>query len=378
MGLASFFGLGSERKIRYAIVALGDIVQEAMLPGIAHTGNSTVTAFVSGDPSKAKKVAERYGVEHTYSYDQFEEMLNANVADAIYLATPNFRHAEFAIPALRKGVHVLLEKPMEVSVEKCLEIQEAQLESGAKLMIAYRLHFEPATLDAIQTIRDGDLGDVRLFTSTFSQMVDPKNHRAQNGVEAGPLFDMGPYPINAARYIFGCEPTEVVYAVATRTPNTDLGDIDDTVAATLRFPGDRLAQFVVSYASSAIDTFTVVGTQGSLIMNPAFTYGKGLEQDVEIDGKKVHRKFKSVDQFGGEMKYFSDCILNDVDPEPDGEEGYADLRVIEGIQKAIETGRPQILESFERSQKIDTKTQLQKLSPRTPPSPIGASSPSRQ
>jgi predicted dehydrogenase len=374
MGL---FDHAPEKKIRYAIVGLGDIAQEAMLPGVGHTGNSEVTAFVTGDAVKARELRDRYNVEHAFRYDQFDELLDADLVDAIYLATPNWRHAEFAVPALKKGIHVLLEKPMEVSTAKCQEILDAQKETGAKLMIAYRLHFEPATLSTIDLIRKGELGDLRIFNATFAQMVDPANHRANNGVEGGPLFDMGTYPINAARYVFGEEPTEVVAAATSRNPDAGLGDLDDTVSATLRFSGGRLAHFVVSYAASAIDAFTVVGTKGSLEMNPAFGFGKSLEQFVRIDEKDTHYVHKSTDQFGGEMRYFSDCILKNENPEPDGEEGYADVRVIEAILRTLETGRAQKLEPFVRARRIDPDKQEQRMNPKSAPKPVHAASPTR-
>lgn len=370
-------GLGG-KKVRYGIVALGDIAQEAMLPGVAHTGNSEVTALVTGDPVKAREVGRQYGVEHTYDYGQFDEMLRSGHVDAIYLATPNWQHAEFIIPALRAGIHVLAEKPLEVSTAKCREILDAARGSKAKLMVAYRLHFEPATLATIDLVRSGKLGDVHLFTSSFAQMVDPQNHRAKNGDLAGPVLDMGPYPINAARYIFGAEPEEVVSAVGTRHPEAGLGDFDDTVAVTLRFPGGRLAQFVLSYFANAIDSYVVVGTKGSVQVNPGFTYGKPLEQQVTIGKSKGSESFKATDQFGGELKYFSDCILGDRDPEPDGEEGYADVRVLEGVLRALDTGKPQVLEPFTRTKRIDTSAQKETLRPQNPPELVNTKSPSKE
>ena len=375
MSIASALGLS--KKIRYAVVALGDIAQEAMLPGVDHTGNSKVTALVTGDPVKAREVGERYDIEHTCGYDGFGALLKSGTVDAIYLATPNWRHAEFVVPALEAGIHVLCEKPLEISYDKALPILDAQRRSAARLMVAYRLHFEPATLDAIARIRDGEIGDPVLFTACFAQRVDPANHRAHNGELAGPLLDMAPYPINAMRYLFGDEPTEVVGAAATRHADSGFDDMDDTVAATLRFPGGRLAQFVVSYYANSIGTATVVGTKGSIELDPAFTFGESLEQYRTIGEKKSHESFKATDQFGGEMRYFSDCILNDRDPEPDAEEGLADLRVIDGIQKAIETGQPQKLMPFTRTRRIDPSDQEQTLSTISPPKPVNAASPAR-
>ncbi|WP_314374100.1 Gfo/Idh/MocA family oxidoreductase [Sphingomonas paucimobilis] len=374
MSLASAFGFGT-KKVRYAVVGAGDITQSAMLPGIKHTGNSELTAIVTGDAEKGRALAEKYGVEHVYSYHEFDKLLTAGVCDAIYLGTPNWRHAEFAIPALEAGIHVLCEKPLEISVEKARAIQAAEKRSSAKLMTAYRLHFEPGTLAAIEKIRNGELGELVAFTSCFGQKLDPDNHRAKHGLEAGPLFDMAPYPINAIRYLFGAEPVAVESAVATRQPSAGLGDLDDTFAVVLRMPGDRLASFTVSYAMNNVDSLIIAGMKGSIHMSPAYGFQSGIEHEVTIGDKESHETFKHTDQFGGEMRYFSDCILNDRDPEPDAEEGLSDLRVIEGIVKAMETKSRVELPPFTRTRRIDPASQRQTLSAVSAPEPVKAKSP---
>jgi predicted dehydrogenase len=338
---------------------------------------------VTSDELKAKEVGSKYGVKATYSYEQFETALSSGLFDAIYLATPNWRHAEFIIPALRAGLHVLTEKPLEVSTEKCREILKAEDESEAKLMVGYRLHFEPGTLDTIDKIRSGVLGDVHLFASTFTQLVDPANHRAHNGELAGPVMDMGPYPVNAARYVFEDEPEEVVSAVGAKHPESGFEqNFFDTVFVTLRFPRNRLAQFNLSYFGNPTNSFIAVGAKGSILLNPAFTFGSPLKQTVTIGEEKKEESFKNADQFGGEMKYFSDCILNHQDPEPNGEEGFADVRVLEGILKALESGKPTalepvILETFRRERRIDTETQRMSLSVVSTPELVHASNPGR-
>ncbi|MBY9063302.1 Gfo/Idh/MocA family oxidoreductase [Sphingomonas yunnanensis] len=376
MSIASALGLGG-RKVRYAIVGLGDIAQEALMPGVKHTGNSEITALVSGDPVKLSKLGKKYGVKHLLGYEGFAGLLKTGEIDAIYLATPNWRHAEFAVPALEAGIHVLCEKPLEVSSEQAQLIADAAKRGKAKLMTAYRLHFEPATLDAIRRIRAGELGELIAFTSLFSQPLDPANHRAHHGIEAGPLFDMGPYPINAIRYLFGAEPVEVVSAVGVRHAAAGLGDLDDTVAATLRLPGGKLAQFTVSYAADAVDSLIVVGTEGSIEMNPAYGFGQGLEHFRSIGGKDSHETFAATDQFGGELRYFSDCILEDRDPEPDAEEGLADLAVIEAVVAAMRSGKAEPVKVKQRTRRIDPETQLQSLRAVSTPEPVNASSPTR-
>jgi predicted dehydrogenase len=325
----------SARKVRYAVVGLGDIAQRSMLPAVAHTRNSQVTALVTGNREKALRLGRAYHVVATYDYEHFDDLLRSGDIDAVYLATPNWRHAEFAIPALRAGIHVLVEKPLEVTSSRGQRILDAQRRSAAKLMVAYRLHFEPATLALIKAVHAGQLGHVHLFSSTFAQMIDPDNHRASSGEAAGPLFDMGPYPVNAARSVFRAEPVRVVCARATRHPQSGVRDAADTVAATLEFPDGRLAQMIVSYYGNGADSLQVVGTRGSILLRPAYTYGAPLEQWLTRGHTTQQRSFPATDQFGGEMKYFSDCILQQRDPEPDAREGLADLLVLEAIQQAL-------------------------------------------
>lgn len=375
MYIREALGLSPKKKIRYGFVALGDIAQEAMLPGVDHTGNSTIAALVTGDPVKAGRLAERYGVDHTYSYEQFPALLSSGNVDAVYIATPNWRHAEFVLPALAAGVHVLVEKPLEIDTPRCQQILDAQRGSKAKLMVAYRLHFEPGSVAALERVRSGELGNIHIFASSFAQMVDPANHRAKNA-EAGPILDMGPYPVNAARNLFAAEPIEVS-AFGSRHPESGLGDFDDTVTAVLRFPDGKLAQFTVSYYGSAIDTYTVVGTKGTLQVEPGYTYGKPMEHLLKLNGKENRTSYKSTDQFGGEMKYFSQCILHDLDPEPDAEEGLADVRVLEAIGRAVKTGEVQKLPPFVRSKRIDPD-QVIKLGVVKPPEPVHAGGPEKE
>ena len=378
MGFKESLGLGADKKVRYAIVGLGDIAQEDLMPGVQHTGNSEITALITSDPEKARKLTEKYKVKATYSYEQFSEAITSGNFDAMYLATPNWRHAEFIIPALKAGIHVLTEKPLEVSTAKCKEIIEATKDSSAKLMVAYRLHFEPATLSTIDVVRSGKLGEVHTFASSFGQVLDPNNHRAHNGELAGPVLDMGPYPVNAARYIFGDEPTEVVAAFGSKHPDSGFEqDFFDTVSVILSFPRNRIAQFNVSYFGGPVNNFVAIGSKGTVSLDPAYMFGKPLEQTIAIKSDISKETFKNTDHFGGELKYFSDCILENKDVEPDAEEGFADVRVLEGILEALRTGGSVKLPEFSRTKRIDTKAQKELLAAVSTPELVNVKNPGK-
>ena len=363
-----------ESPVRYAVVGAGWISQAAFLPGVAQSGNSVVTALVTGDEAKSTALADRYGIEHVHGYADYDQLLNSGDIDAIYLALPNDMHRQYALPALQRGIHVLLEKPMATSEADCEAMIEAARNGNAKLMIAYRLHFEPATLAAIELVRAGKLGRIRAFSAMFSQSVAPSNHRANHGYWAGPVSDMGVYPINAVRNLFGEEPVEVS-ACGVRDPDLPF-NFDDTVSVTLRFADHRVAQFVVCYSGASIDQYRILGTKGDLEVSPGFMFGVGLKYQLTLDGKTQEQAFDATDQFGGELQYFSDCILHNREPEPNGEEGLADVRVLAAIERALESGQPQNLGPFQRQGRMET-AQVRKLPPVPSPELVDAAEPSQ-
>jgi predicted dehydrogenase len=244
-------------------------------------------------------------------------------------------HVDMAVKTLNAGIHLLLEKPMAVSVAECERINAAAEAGKAKLMVAYRLHFEPSTLDVLERVRAGEIGEARMFTSTFVQHVSAGNHRAKMGFWAGPVADMGPYPINMVRNVFNAEPIEV-YATGTRAET--MFNFHDSVAVTLKFEDGRIAQFTVSYAGEPVGEYIIAGTKGWIAANPAYTFHGAVETKLSVDGKKADGKDKETDQFGGETQYFSECILDGRMPEPNGVEGLRDVRVIAAVEESLRTG----------------------------------------
>ncbi|SEM79754.1 Predicted dehydrogenase [Stigmatella aurantiaca] len=361
-------------KVRYGVVGGGSISQMAFMPGVGQTRNSQMTALVTGDPVKADKLAKLYGLK-SYHYDDYARLLSSGEVDAVYVATPNFNHTPYVVSALKAGIHVLLEKPMAASEQDCWAMRSAAKESGAKLMIAYRLHFEPGTVELIERVRAGHFGRVHAFSSVFSQVVKQSNHRAKSGYWAGPVPDMGPYPINAARNLFGTEPIEV-RATGFRTPGRSL-NFDDVVSVVLRFPEDRMAQFVVDYSGSTVNRYELIGDKGTVEASPAYMYGPeaGITYRTQIDGKFEERRHPPVDQFAGETDYFSECVLQDREPEADGEEGWLDVRVAAAVERALQSGQPQKLPAYQRGKRIE-KPQVRTLPLAKPPELINTEEPS--
>lgn len=326
-------------KVRYAVVGAGWISQEAFLPGIHVTDNSVVTALVSGNAGNARQLAEFHDVEHIYGYDRYEEMLAADVCDAVYIALPNSMHAEYTIRAARAGKHALVEKPLAVSVAECQAMIDAAEAAGVYLMTAYRLHCEPGTVAVLEAIRTGAIGTPRLFSSVFSFQANAGNHRLQAAHWGGPLQDIGVYCLNAARHVFAAEPVEVV-AMTARSEDARFAEVADTFAATLRFPGAAVAQFTVSFGAGEIDEYRIVGSEGDILVEPAFKFEHAMRMVLRRGTETTTRQFPQIDHFGAQAAYFSDCILTGQPPEPDGAEGLADVAVMRALEESAVTGRP--------------------------------------
>jgi predicted dehydrogenase len=328
----------SNNKVRYAVVGLGHIAQVAVLPAFQTAHNSELVALVSGDADKLRKLGKSYGTNHLYPYEEYSRALS-NV-DAVFLAVPNHLHREYAVRAAAAGVHVLCEKPMAPTSGECWEMIEAANQNHAKLMVAYRLHFEAGNLEAIRLAKTGKLGEIRIFTSEFAQQVADRNVRVTQSAErgGGPLYDMGVYCINAARYLFRAEPLEVS-ALAESGNDGRFQQVEEMVTAVMRFPGDRLATFSCSFGAADVSRYTLIGTSGSLRADPAYEYADGIQLEVTTGGKTSKKKFPKRDQFAAELTYFSDCILRNKEPEPSGLKGLADVRVIEAIYHSIQTRR---------------------------------------
>jgi predicted dehydrogenase len=340
--------------IRYAIVGLGHIAQVAVLPAFAHARrNSRLAALVSDDARKRKLVGAKYGIDRTYSYDDYEACLS-NV-DAVYIALPNSMHAEFAIRAARAGVHVLCEKPMAVTVEECEAMIEACRRHRVKLMIAYRLHFEEVNLGVMDLVRKGRIGTPKFFNSSFSLTVRAGNIRTDKQLGGGTLYDIGVYCINAARHLFRSEPKEVV-AVSVNSGVPRLAEIDESTAALLRFDGERVAAFVTSFNATDVGEYRIVGTKGQVRVDPAYEYAEGLEYELTVGGRTTRKRIGKRDQFAAELLYFSDCIWKNRQPEPSGEEGLQDVRIVQALYESAETGKVVQIPSYAAS-KQPTKRQ---------------------
>ena len=348
---------GKHKRIRYAVVGLGNISQMAVLPGFLNAkGNSELTALVSDDPKKLETLAKRYKVSHCYDYSHYDDCLRSGNIDAVYIALPNHLHHYFTIRAAAAGIHILCEKPLAVDERECREMIRACDRHGVKLMAAYRLHLDRCNLKAIEIIKSGKIGEPRYFISTFSQQVkEGVRTKALEG--GGSLYDVGIYCINAARYLFQSDPL-TVFAFSSKGHDKRFLEVDEMTSATLCFPEKRLASFTCSFGAADTAMYEVVGTKGMLHGLRAYEYSKSARLEITVGKKTTRLNFPKHDQFGPELIYFSDCVLKDDVPEPSGLEGLRDVHIIRSLYESARTGKAIRLKHFGRHSRPNRKLEI--------------------
>ncbi len=332
----------SEKPIGWAVVGIGGLTQGQILPGFAQCKRSKLVALVSGTPDKLKKNAERYNVDpkNLYDYASFDKIKDNPEIDAVYIVLPNGMHAEYTVRAARAGKHVLCEKPMANTVKECELMISACQKAAVKLMIAYRCRYEPYNIAAIAACRDKRLGKIKSVISDHGFSIgDPKQWRLNRKLAGGgSLMDIGIYSLNAARYLTGENPVSVTAQEFTDRTDPRFKEVEDMLHFTLKFPSGALANCTSSYSYSGANRYRVICEQGFVEMEPATSYG-GLKLKIRGNGLREDPELERASHFALEMDHFSECIQQNKTPLTPGEEGLADMRVIEAIYQAAKTGK---------------------------------------
>jgi len=334
-------------RLGYAIVGLGRISVEEVLPAFGEARGSRPAALVSGSPDKARAVARRYGIpeDAVYGYADLERMRENRAVGAVYIGLPNAQHREFTERCAAIGKHVLCEKPMANTPEDAAAMVAACERARVRLMIAYRCQYEPTNREAIRLVRSGELGKLRFIEATNVQSsgTAPQWRFSRALAGGGALPDIGLYCLNATRYLTGEEPTDVFARQHSPAGDPRWAEVEESVAFTLRFPSGVIANCLSAYDAYNDKTLRLHFERGLVEMPDAFAY-KGQQMYVSRrDGGiavRVQRRIEPANQFALELDHFSDCVRSDRRPHTPGEEGVQDGALMAAIYRSAAEGRP--------------------------------------
>ncbi|MGH9563162.1 MAG: Gfo/Idh/MocA family protein, partial [Terracidiphilus sp.] len=261
-----------QQPVRFAAVGLGDI-SDIFMRACAQSSKCKVTALVTGHAAeKAPKYEALYGIspKAVYNYENYDEIAHNPDIDAVYIGLPNSMHAEYTIRAARAGKHVLCEKPMAISSAECQQMIDACRQHNVKLMIAYRVHYDPMWQQIRKMARDGDLGQVQGFQGGFYGVKTSGWRLDRKLAGGGSLLDLGIYPLNAIRWIVGEEPVSFSAQAGTRAADSRFSTVEESIEFSMKFPSGVLASSGSSYGEMGGAYLSIDGADGNLWVEPGF------------------------------------------------------------------------------------------------------------
>ncbi len=334
------------QRVGFAVVGIGHLSINQILPAFGASKYCKVTALVSGDREKARKIAAQYGIPDAglYDYTTYDKLADNPDVQVIYIVLPNSMHAEYVIRGARTRKHILCEKPMSTSVRDCERMISACKDAKVKLMIAYRQQYEPMNREIVKMRKAGKLGALKSYIATNGQdQGDPSQWRQNLKLAGGGcLPDVGVYCLNAARFLSGEEPTEVWGTTVQPRDDPRFKEVEETCTFGMRFPSGLLAVSSSGYGSHRSQMLRLEGDKAWAELSPAFGYsGLKLRTSTTMDEHNVviEPTIESKDQFAAEMDHMALCIQENKQPHTPGEEGLQDQRITEAIYEAARTGK---------------------------------------
>ncbi len=320
-------------RCRFGVLGAANIATKRFVPAVRDSRNAEIVAIASRDGARAREVATRFAIPR--SYDSYEALLADPEIDAIYNPLPNALHAEWTLAAARAGKAILCEKPLATSPDEARRVVDGCRDAGVLVMEAFMYRFHPQHA-RVRDLVPGTIGEVRAMRAAFSFSLEPfdaNNVRLNAALGGGALADVGCYPIDAARTIFGEEP---LWAAAFADVDPRFG-VDVTVAGMLGFGGNRVATIDCGFRAAGRGWYHVSGSAGSVFVLNAFT-PQPDEGDVTIvvdDGRE--RRFErvpAVDQYRLEAEAFADAVLHATPLATPAEDAVANARVIAALRRS--------------------------------------------
>ncbi|WP_102127151.1 Gfo/Idh/MocA family protein [Deinococcus planocerae] len=330
------------RRVGFAIVGLGQLSVEELIPAARTSEHATIKALVTDDEEKGRAYARALDLteDDVYTYERFEDLKEREDVEAVYIVLPNSLHRDFTERAARMGKHVLCEKPLSVNAQEAQAMVDACRAGGVLLMTAYRCQYTPQHWAAREAVQSGRLGKVKLLDSVHGQSEDdPEAWRMRLDLAGGgPLPDVGIYSLNTVRFVLGTEPEWVFSTLHQPEGDERFREVEESVSFMLGFPGGVVANCLTSYGIHKTATLRVLGEEGTVLMDPAFTY-QGLSLTISDPQGDFQPKLPDEDQFGLEFDHFAQRVRDGRAPWTPGEEGVQDHRVMDAIYESARTGQ---------------------------------------
>jgi len=322
----------AKEKLGVALVGLGYYSTDLLAPALQLTSHCYLAGIVTGTPEKASRWQKQYNIpeKNIYDYNSYGEIANNPDIDVIYIVLPPSMHAEYVIKAANMGKHVWCEKPMAVTTDECKSMINACKKNKVKLSIGYRMHHEPNTQRIIQFRQDKKYGDISKVTVAAGYFETRTTHWKQiKKMGGGSMYDMGVYPLNAARYVTGEEPVAVTAQEIITRPQI-YTEVDEGMKFKLEFASGAVANCETSFAKN-MNTLNVTCTKGWYKLEPFSAYSgvSGTTSDgLELNATIPNEQAKQMDDDAIAIKQNKAVLAP-------GEEGLKDIKVVQAVYRSV-------------------------------------------
>jgi xylose dehydrogenase (NAD/NADP) len=254
-------------QLKWGVLGCANIAIHRVIPGIQASATGDVVAIASREAEKAQKTAEKCGIPKAYS--SYEQLLKDPAIDAVYIPLPNHLHKEWTIKAAQAGKHVLCEKPIALNHQEVKQMVEASEQAGVLLAEAFMYRHHPRYAQIQTVLQSGEIGEIRGIHSnfTFHGEIEKSNVRYVQAMGGGSLYDIGVYPISAARMILVTEPeAATVHAYFSKQHD----NVDMMASGMIEFPNQIALTFDCGMWAYYRNELEILGTKGRIIVPSAF------------------------------------------------------------------------------------------------------------
>jgi predicted dehydrogenase len=327
-------------KVRWAVLGAAKIATTKVIPAMQKGEWSEIAGIASRDLNKAKAAAGKLGIPKVFA--SYEEALADPGIEAVYNPLPNHLHVPWSIRAAEAGKHVLCEKPIAMSVAECRTLIAARDAAGVEIGEAFMVRSHPQWLRARDIVRSGEIGELRLVMGVFSYFNrDPANIRNIAAIGGGAIMDIGCYPIQVSRFLFGCEP-ETAMALIERDPEMHTDRLSSVL---LGFPSGH-SVFAVSTQLVPYQRIQILGTRGRVEIEIPFNAPPDrktrlfVDNGADILGSGIRvEEFSICDQYTLQGDQFSLAVRGRGDVPTPLEDSIANMAAIEAVFESARSGR---------------------------------------
>lgn len=326
---------GKQKKLGIALIGLGWYSTDILAPALQQTSVAYLAGIVTGTPAKETIWAEKYNIprRNIYNYENFDDIKNNPDIDIVYVVLPNSMHKEFTIRGANAGKHVICEKPMAMNAQECVEMIDACRRNNVGLSIGYRMQYEPYTQEIMRLGQEKVFGEMlQISCGAGYRHTNYDSWKIVKAMGGGAMYDMGVYPLQAARYVTGKEPL-YVSAQTFKTRPKEFHKVDEATTFQLEFAGGSVANLDTGFHAN-FNYLHGFAQRGWLELKPfsGFSGIRGRTSQGELD-------FPNINQQATQMDEDAISFSRGETPRVPGEEGLKDMLVVDAVYESLATGK---------------------------------------